>query len=222
MKPKISPSILNCDIAHLARELEVVSNADRIHVDVMDGHFVPNLSWGLPIATAVVDTTDVPVDAHLMIEDPDRWAIEYANAGAELVNFHVEAAKAPIRLARTLRDAGAKAGMAIRPATPVEPYLEWLEEFDLILVMTVEPGFGGQKFLSQTMDKVRKLREAVDARGLKTEIQVDGGINRDTIGIAAAAGADNFVAGSAVYSAKDPSSEVAVLRKLAEKAAPVA
>lgn len=218
MKLKISPSILNCDIANLSRELDLVGNADRIHVDIMDGHFVPNLSWGVPVAAAVAQATPVPVDAHLMIEDPDRWAMEYAGAGAELVNFHIEAAKAPIRLARQLRGAGVKAGMALRPATPVEPYLEWLEEFDLVLVMTVEPGFGGQSFLPQTLAKVRKLRAAINERGLTTEIQVDGGINRETIALAAEAGADNFVAGSAIYQAEDPHAEVAKLRELAERA----
>lgn len=216
---KISPSILNSDLAHLADQVDLVANADRIHVDVMDGHFVPNLSWGLPIAAAVVGCTSLPVDTHLMIEDPDRWALDYVDAGSQIVTFHWEAATAPIRLAREIRAAGAKAGVAIRPGTPIEPILAHLDEFDLVLVMTVEPGFGGQKFIPATLEKVSAVKRAAADRGLEIEVQVDGGVNRQTIVEAAAAGADNFVVGSALYGAENPTAEVVVLRDTAVAAA---
>lgn len=218
MKAQISPSILSSDIGKLNDELKVVSDADWVHVDVMDNHFVPNLTWGLPVAKACVADGALPVDAHLMIENPDRWAPEYAEAGCKNVTFHVEAATAPITLARRLRALGSRAGIAFRPATPVEPYLPFLEEFDQVLIMTVEPGFGGQTFLEPTVEKIRKVRQAADAAGIDLDIQVDGGIDRKTIGRAAKAGANIFVAGSAVFGSDDPAQEVAVLRSLAEDA----
>ncbi len=217
MDIKISPSILNADMGNLREELDSINSADRIHIDVMDNHFVPNLSWGLPIAVAAKESTDIPIDAHLMIEDPDRWARAYAEAGCEVVTFHAEAAAAPIRLARELRNAGAKVGIAFKPATPVEPFLEFLEFFDLALVMTVEPGFGGQTFLSEVLPKTRLLRQAADEKGLNLEIQVDGGINRETVVEAAKAGVDNYVAGSSVFSSGDPRTEVSELKRLAEE-----
>ncbi|WP_026459347.1 ribulose-phosphate 3-epimerase [Schaalia vaccimaxillae] len=215
MKPMISPSILNCDIADLRGELTKIQNADRAHVDCMDNHFVPNLSWGVPVAEAVVKSGILPVDAHLMIADPDRWAPAYAEIGCESVTFHAEAATAPLRLARELRHLGSKAGLALRPATDIDPFVDILGEFDMILVMTVEPGFGGQSFIESMMAKVRRTREAISAAGLEVSIQVDGGISRKTIEIAAEAGADNFVAGSAVFKADDAYAEVEELRRLA-------
>ena len=217
MKLRISPSILNCDIGRLADELATVDTSDRIHVDGMDNHFVPNLSWGLPVVEAAKKSTTVPIEAHLMIEDPDRWAPGYADAGCEMVTFHQEAAQAPVRLARLLRERGSKAGIAIRPITPVEPILEYIDEFDLVLVMTVEPGFGGQKFLPEALGKATKLREAVSAAGLATEIQVDGGVNRDTIAEAAAAGANNFVVGSALFATEIRGEEIQILRQIARE-----
>lgn len=214
----ISPSILNADIANLASELEKLSSADMIHVDVMDGHFVPNLSWGLPVLEAVLQSTKVPTDSHLMIENPDLWAPKYAEAGSRSVTFHLEAAAAPVRLARELRRLGAKAGVALKPATDLAGIVPFIEEFDMVLVMTVEPGFGGQKFLPQTMEKVRELRRLITEKKLPTQIQVDGGINRETITYAASAGADNFVVGSALMSAADPQSEIGVLKELANSA----
>lgn len=214
---RISPSILNCDFSDLRGELAKISNADWAHVDIMDNHFVPNLTMGLPIVESIVRTTDLPVDCHLMIEDPDRWAPGYIEAGAQSVTFHAEATKAPLRLAREIRAMGGRAGLGLKPATPIEPYLDILNEFDMILIMTVEPGFGGQKFIDTMMPKVERTREAVNKSGLDVWIQVDGGISRDTIELAAAAGADTFVAGSAVYKAPDAAAEVAALRELAKQ-----
>jgi ribulose-phosphate 3-epimerase len=189
-----------------------------VHVDVMDNHFVPNLTIGLPVVQALADATTLPIDAHLMIEDPDRWAPAYAEAGAASVTFHAEAARAPVRLARELRAQGARASMALKPATPVEPYADLLGELDMLLVMTVEPGFGGQKFLDLCLPKIRRARALLDRHGLQTWLQVDGGVSLETIERCAEAGADVFVAGSAVYSAEEPDRMVAELRARAEAA----
>ena len=217
MKPTISPSILNCDIGDLRGQLTLIESADVAHVDVMDNHFVPNLSWGLPVVESVVQSGILPVDAHLMIEDPDRWAPAYAEVGCASVTFHAEAATAPLRLARELHSKGARAGLALRPATDIAPFVDILSEFDMILVMTVEPGFGGQSFIDSMIPKIRRTREAINASGLEVSIQVDGGISRATIELAAEAGADNFVAGSAVFKAEDAYAEVEALRELALK-----
>jgi len=212
----ISPSILSADFARLAEEAaRLEGTADWLHVDVMDNHFVPNLTLGLPVVQALLASTSTPVDCHLMIEDPDRWAPAYAEAGAGSVTFHVEAAAAPVRLARDLRAAGARAGMALRPATPVEPYVDLLPELDMLLVMTVEPGFGGQSFLDVVLPKLRRCREAVRGSGLDVWLQVDGGVSLDTIERCAQAGADVFVAGSAVFGAEDPAGAVEALRAAA-------
>lgn len=216
---QISPSILNCDFSRLADEVTRIKDADWVHVDVMDNHFVPNLTVGLPVVESLAAVTPVPMDCHLMITDPDRWAPGYVEAGARSVTFHAEAAAAPIRLARELRSLGARAGIALKPGTAVEPYLDLLAEFDMVLVMTVEPGFGGQPFLASCLPKVRRLREAVAAGGLDVWIQVDGGVSHDTIEQCAAAGADVFVAGSAVYRAPDAAAAIRELRARAAAAA---
>lgn len=211
----IHPSILAADFARLSEELARIGSADAVHVDVMDNHFVPNLTLGLPVVQAIRGATDLPLDIHLMIEDADRWAPQYAEAGAESVTFHAEASGAPVRLARELRDRGARAGMALKPATAVEPYLDMLAELDLLLLMTVEPGFGGQPFLEFVLPKIRRAREALDGTGVPVALQVDGGITADTILRAAEAGADVFVAGSAVYGAEDPDAAIDALRRAA-------
>ena len=211
----IAPSILSADFANLERDLARIADADFAHVDVMDGHFVPNLTIGLPVVQRLVAVSPVPLDVHLMIEDPDRWATEYAMAGAASVTFHAEAAQAPVRLARELRRLGARAGVALRPATPVEPYLDLLAEVDMVLVMTVEPGFGGQEFIPGTLAKIRRTRQAISAAGLDVWIEVDGGVTLATIEQAAEAGANVFVAGSAVYGADDAAGRIAELRHLA-------
>ncbi len=218
---QIAPSILAADFADLAAEIARIPNADWVHVDVMDNHFVPNLTIGLPVVEALLARAERPVDCHLMIEQPDRWAPEYAEAGADSVTFHIEAAAAPVRLARELRRLGARAGVALRPATPVEQLEDMLAEIDMVLVMTVEPGFGGQEFLDVCLPKIRRAREMVSRAGLDIWVQVDGGISAETIERCAGAGADVFVAGSAVYGAEDAAAAVDDLRRLAEHGARV-
>ncbi len=210
---RITPSILNADFAHLADEVARISAADAVHVDVMDNHFVPNLTLGLPVVESLRKSTDLMLDVHLMIENPDHWAPAYAEAGAESVTFHVEAAKAPIRLARRLRAHGARASIALKPTTPIEPFADMLDEVDMVLLMTVEPGFGGQKFLDLVLPKIRRTRELLGSRPIW--LQVDGGVSAKTIERCAEAGADTFVAGSAVYHADDPNEMVHRLRDLA-------
>jgi len=215
---QITPSILNADFARLGEEVARIGSADWVHVDVMDNHFVPNLTFGPTMVEALARSTDVPLDAHLMIEDADNRALAYVEAGCGSVTFHVEAAKAPVRLAREIRSHGARASMALKPATPIEPYEDLLAELDMVLIMTVEPGFGGQKFLDLCLPKIRRARELMDKHGLETWLQVDGGVSLETIERCADAGADVFVAGSAVYSADDPDRMIGQLRAKAEAA----
>ncbi|QIG40720.1 ribulose-phosphate 3-epimerase [Microbacterium sp. 4R-513] len=212
---RINPSILAADFVNMQAELARIDAADFVHVDVMDNHFVPNLTFGPQMVERIQATSPVPLDVHLMIDDPDRWAPGYAELGAASVTFHLEAARAAVALARRLRDIGARAGVAVKPATPVEPLFEHLHEFDQILVMTVEPGFGGQSFMPETMPKLTALSAEARRRGSAVWLQVDGGISASTIAQAADAGADTFVAGSAVFGADDPDAAIAALRDLA-------
>lgn len=218
MAMRITPSILNADLANIAAEVARVPSADGIHFDVMDNHFVPNLTLGLPVVESLRKHTGLPLDIHLMIEDADVWAPQYAQIGCESVTFHVEASRAPIRLARELRKLGTRVSMGLKPATPIEPYADMLTELDQVLLMTVEPGFGGQTFLDLVLPKIRRTRELIRASGKEIWIQVDGGVSLDTIGRCADAGADVFVAGSAVYKAEDPDAMVNALRERAVSA----
>ncbi len=216
----IAPSLLSADFARLGDESQRVPGADWLHFDVMDAHFVPNLTFGLPVMEALQAVSPVPLDCHLMIEAPERWAPGYAEAGARNVTVHAEACDDPTAVARDIRAAGALAGLALKPGTPLEQYLEVLPGFDTLLVMTVEPGFGGQEFIAEVLPKVRRARELVESGHLTLFIEVDGGINDDTIEAAAEAGADVFVAGSAVYGADDPGKAIAALRAQAAAAIP--
>ena len=208
---RITPSILNADHENLNTEIaKIAKDSDLVHLDIMDNLFVPNISWDFAAAEKIIAQCPIPVDAHLMINDVDRIALDYARAGAGSVTIHIEAAENPIQTFKSLRKLGARAGMALKPGTEIEFYSDLLGEIDMLLIMTVEPGFGGQKFMANMMDKVRRSKALIGDRPIW--IQVDGGISMETIAIAREAGADTFVAGSAVFNSPDPAEMVKLLR----------
>jgi ribulose-phosphate 3-epimerase len=212
---RINPSILSADFANFESELQTINGCDLVHVDVMDNHFVPNLTFGQQMVSRLQQLTPKPLDLHLMIENPERWAPDFAETGAYSVTFHAEATSQPVELARRLRAIGARAGIAIKPGTNLEPYLEILPEFDQLLVMTVEPGFGGQALIEDTLKKVSAARRYIDAEKLDVWLQVDGGIDENNIERVSSLGADTFVAGSAVFKAADRNAQIELLRRKA-------
>lgn len=217
MKARIAPSILSADFSKLQAELATIDRSDMIHVDVMDGHFVPNMTFGLPVVKRIHEVTPTPLDVHLMIENPDRWVRDYAEY-AESVTFHYEATMNPESVIADLQNSRAKVAMAIKPATSVGSIKHLLPQLDMLLVMTVEPGFGGQSLIPETIEKVRAAKKLKLEQGLSLSIQVDGGITSENIKIVAAAGADTFVAGTAVFGASDRNQAIDKLRHLADSA----
>ncbi len=211
----IAPSILSADFSRLGEEIQAVERggATILHVDVMDGHFVPNLTVGLPVVKSLARATQLPIDAHLMISEPGRYAEQFVKAGAKMVSVHVEADAHLHRTLASIRDAGAAVGVVINPATPVESLSEALPYADYVLVMSVNPGFGGQQFIETSIDKVRRLRRMIEERGLTTRIEIDGGIDLNNIAAVVSAGAEMIVAGSAIFSTNDPEGAVRGLRE---------
>lgn len=216
---KISPSILSCDYGKIAEELKDMENcgADYMHIDVMDGHFVPNITLGAPVVKCIKKATDVPFDVHLMISEPLKYIDDFCKAGADIITFHTEC-ESPIKetIDKILAN-GVKASLTVKPNTPVEDVFPYLDKLSMVLVMTVEPGFGGQSFMEDMMDKVRKLRKEITARNLNCEIEVDGGINEKTIAAAASAGADVFVSGNALFSSADRKGTIEKFKRIAEE-----
>jgi ribulose-phosphate 3-epimerase len=215
MRQAIHPSILAADFLNLQSELLSISSADAVHVDVMDNHFVPNLTFGLPVVSRIVAGSSIPVDVHLMISNVDEFAVGYADTGAASVTFHQEASEDIVSLSRRIRNAGSRSAIAVKPSTGIDLVLKNLHEFDMVLIMTVEPGFGGQRFIESTLDKVVALRVEIDKLGLEVRLQVDGGVNSATVKLAADAGADTFVAGSAIFSAENRKQRIKELREIA-------
>ena len=214
---KIAPSILSADFSRLAEEVQAVdrAGADYIHVDVMDGHFVPNITIGPLVVDALRKVTDKPLDVHLMIENPDLYIADFAKAGADIITVHQEAVPHLHRTVQLIKSLGKQAGVSLNPATPVETLDVILDQLDLVLVMSVNPGFGGQAFISATLDKIHALRTVIDRRGLNVELEVDGGIKVDNIAQVVSAGADVFVAGSAIFAARDYRATIDALRQAA-------
>lgn len=216
---KISPSILSCDYGKIADELKDMENcgADYMHIDVMDGHFVPNITLGAPVVKCIKKATKVPFDVHLMISEPLKYIDDFAKAGADIVTFHTECDSPIDETIDKILSHGIKASLTVKPATPVEDIFPYLDRLSMVLIMTVEPGFGGQSFMEDMMPKVSKLREEINRRGLNCEIEVDGGINEKTIAIAARAGADVFVSGNAIFSSPDRKATIEKFKTIAEE-----
>ncbi len=216
---KISPSILSCDYGKIAEELKdmELAGADYMHIDVMDGHFVPNLTLGAPVIKCIRKSTDVPFDVHLMISDPLKYIDDFCDAGADIITFHTECDSPIDETIDKILSRGVKASLTVKPKTPVEDIFPYLDKLSMVLVMTVEPGFGGQSFMEDMMAKVSALRSEINSRGLGCEIEVDGGINEKTIAVAAAAGADVFVSGNALFSSVDRKAAVEKFKAIAEE-----
>ena len=209
---RIYPSVLSADFGSFASELLTISSADAAHIDVMDNHFVPNLTFGLPVVERLQQLSPIPLDVHLMIEEVDTEALKYAEIGVESVTYHLEASKSPVELSRELRKMGTRVAAAIKPATEVSSLRELLPELDMVLIMTVEPGFGGQKLIQETLQKVSAAREMISSSGLQIALQVDGGVTEDNIGELAELGADVFVAGTAVFGGENREERILALR----------
>lgn len=209
---RINPSILSADFSKLADELQEIASADAAHIDVMDNHFVPNLTIGLPVVKRLQEVSPIPLDVHLMIDRADTEALKYAELGVDSITFHIEASSDPKSLIAKLREKGVKVAVAIKPRTPVESVFEFLGELDMVLIMTVEPGFGGQSLIEETLDKIPVLRSAIDASGRKIVLQVDGGVTLSNIGLVSRLGADCAVAGSAVYGSGNPADNISKLK----------
>ena len=209
---RINPSILSADFSKLADELQKIASADAAHIDVMDNHFVPNLTIGLPVVKRLQEVSPIPLDVHLMIDRADTEALKYAELGVDSITFHLEASSDPKSLIAKLREKGVKVAVAVKPRTPVESVFEFLGELDMVLIMTVEPGFGGQSLIEETLDKIPVLRSAIDACGRKIVLQVDGGITLSNIGLVSRLGADCAVAGSAVYGSGNPADNISKLK----------
>ena len=212
---KISPSVLSADLSNLASEVKDIelAGADMVHLDVMDGRFVSNISFGLPVIKSLRSKSDMIFDVHLMIESPEKYAMRFIDAGADILTFHLEATNDPGELLSEIRSQGVMAGISIKPATPVEDVFPYLSECDMVLVMTVEPGYGGQALIPETLEKVRKIKAEIEYRGLDTVIQVDGGINADNAKEAVLAGANILVAGSSVFGKTDRKAAINALKE---------
>jgi ribulose-phosphate 3-epimerase len=221
---KIAPSILSADFANFETSIASILSADLLHLDVMDNHFVPNITFGTSTVKRIAEFAKMPLDVHLMIENPDIWSLDYVFPNVDSITFHLSATKAPIRLARKLRQMGVKASIAINPSEPVEPLFDILNEFDMVLVMTVEPGFGSQEFLKSQIQKIKKLKQAIEQAKVNTLIQVDGGVSHSNIQALSRAGADVFVAGNAVFNpkfnpnlnAQSPDKQIQTLKELVQ------
>lgn len=215
---KIAPSLLSCDFSQIGNEIRRMdeAKADLIHLDVMDGHFVPNITFGAPVIEAVRGFTDIPFDVHLMIDEPLRYIDDFARAGADIITFHVEASSDVAQTIQKIKDAGVKAGLVVKPNTPAQAVFPYLKDLYMVLVMTVEPGFGGQSFMADMMPKVKEIRAQADKMGLGLLIEADGGINEATIRTAAQAGVDVAVSGTGVFKADDAGQAIAALKRLAQ------
>ena len=214
---KVAPSILSADYGNLESELKrlTAAGADMVHIDVMDGHFVPNITLGAPVVKCIRKATDLPFDVHLMIDDPFTYVPDFVKAGADRIRFDVECGSDTEKTIDEILDAGVEAGLAVKPGTPIETVFPYLDKLSMVLVMTVEPGFGGQSFMAETMPKIETLRQKLQELGKDMDIQVDGGINAETISVAAKAGANVFVSGNALFSAEDMRARIAASKRLA-------